>query len=154
MKKFEFEELKKQYCKITEAIKLYDSGNHSEYDEDDLNDDLDNIHIEICEAASDIAQYLINKIDNDYNGEEVKLTAKDLANIHYLNALYRMACNCKDYCYEPEAFGLTNFYGNGVLDGIGADFYIGHCRRSKYKYFGYNEFLNLLEKYELTSETF
>ena len=146
MKKYEFEELKKKYYTITEAIALYDSGNHSEYDEDDLNDELDNIHVELCEAVSDIAQYLINKIDD---GEEVKMTKKDLADIHYLNALYDMAWTCKAYAYSPEDFGLTNSYGNGVIDSIGADFYISHCRRSEGKYFGYNEFYQLLEKYEL-----
>lgn len=146
MKKYEFEELKNQYCKITEAIELYDSGNHSEYDEDDLNDELDKIHVELCEAVSDIAQYLIDKIDD---GEEVKMTKKDLADIHYLNALYNMACSCKDYCYEPELFDLTKSYGNGVIDGIGADFYVCSCKRGKYLSFGYREFYQLLEEYEL-----
>lgn len=152
MKKYEFEELKNRYYTITEAIALYDSGNHSEYDEDDLNDELDNIHVEICEAASDIAQYLINKIDNDYNGAKVEMSKEDLDNIHYLNSLYDWACACRDYCEEPEYFDLTKSYGSGLLDSIGADFYIGHCRRSEYKYFGYSEFLQLLEKYELITD--
>ena len=152
MKKYEFEELKNQYYTITEAIKLYDSGNHSEYDEDDLNEELDKIHIELCEAVSDIAQYLINKIDNDYNGAKVKMTKEDLDNIHYLNALYDMAADCRDYGESPEVLGLTNSYGSGLLDSIGADFYISRCRRSKYKYFGYSEFLQLLEKYELITD--
>lgn len=149
MKKYEFEDLKNQYFKITEAIKLYDSGNHSEYDEDDLNDDLDNIHIELCEAAVDLAQYLINKIDSEDDTAKVKMTKEDLNNIHYLNSLFAMACNCKDYSYLPEEFGLTNSYGNGVIDGIGADFYIRHCRRSEYKHFGYSQFSHLLEEYRL-----
>ena len=149
MKKCEFEELKKQYCKITEAIALYDSGNHSEYNEDLLNDHLDEIHFEICEEASYIAQYLINKID-----KKVKMTDKDLANIRYLNALYDMAWNCRAYCYSPELFDLTKSYGNGVIDGIGADFYIGNCKRREQRYFGYEQFLQLLEEYKLTSETF
>lgn len=149
MKKYEFEDLKNQYFKITEAIKLYDSGNHSEYDEDDLNDELDNIHIELCDAVVDLAQYLINKIDSEDDITKVKMTKKDLNNIYYLNSLLDMAFNCKDYNYSPEDFGLTNSYGNGVIDNIGADFYIRHCRRSEYKHFGYGQFLQLLKEYEL-----
>ena len=153
MKKYEYEELKKNYCTITEAIKLYDSGNHSEYDEDELNEQLDSIHEEICDAASDIAQYLIDKIDDaEYYLEEVKMTNKDLDDIKYLNSLLDMARICRDFCYKPEAFGLTNSYGNGVLNGIGADFYISHCRRSEYTSFGYDQFLQLLEKYELITD--
>lgn len=149
MTKYEFEELKNNYCKITEAIALYDSGNHSEYDEDDLNDQLDEIHAEICEAVSDIAQYLIDKIDDEDYGKKFQMTKNDLADIHYLNALYEMASNCRDYCYNPEAFGITNFYGNGVIDGVGADFYISRCRKGEHKCFGYTEFYQLLEEYEL-----
>lgn len=149
MKKYEFEDLKNQYFKITEAIKLYDSGNHSEYDEDDLNDELDNIHIELCDAVTDLAQYLINKIDSEDDITKVKMTKKDLNNIYYLNSLLNMAFSCKDYNYSPEEFGLTNSYGNGVIDNIGADFYIRHCRRSEYKHFGYGQFLQLLKEYEL-----
>ena len=152
MKKYEFEELKKNYYAITEAISLYDSGNHSEYDEDDLNDELDNIHVEICETASDIAQHLINKIDSEDDRAKVKMTNEDLDNIHYLNALYDWACACRDFSESPEAFDLTNSYGSGLLDSIGADFYVAHCRRSEYKYFGYTEFLQLLEKYELITD--
>lgn len=152
MKRFEFEELKNQYCKITEAIALYDSGNHSEYDEDDLNEELDNIHVELCEAASDIAQYLINKIDKYGDRAKVKMTDKDLADIKYLNALFDMAWNCKAYSYSPEDFGLTNSYGNGVIDSIGADFYIHSCRRSENSYFGYREFLQLLEVYGISTD--
>ena len=154
MKKGEFEELKKQYCTITEAIALYDSGNHSEYDEDDLNEELDEIHAEICEEASYIAQCLINKIDKEGDRAKVKMTGKDLANIHYLNALYDIALNCKAYSESPELFGLTKSYGNGVIDGIGADFYIGSCKITEKRYFGYEQFFQLLEEYELTSETF
>ena len=149
MNKSEFEELKKKFYTITEAILLYDSGNYSEYDEDDLNEELDNIHVEICEAASYIAQYLINKIDKYGDRSKVKMTNEDLDNIHYLNDLFDMAWACKAYAYAPEDFGLTKSYGNGVIDSVGADFYVGRCRRSEGLYFGYTEFLQLLEEYEL-----
>ena len=152
MKKYEFEELKKKYCTITEAIELYDSGNHSEYNKDLLDEQLDDIHTEICEAASDIAQYLINKIDGaEDDGEKVKMTDKDLDNINYLNTLLDMACDCRAYGYSPEVFSLTKSYGN---DNSFADleFYIGRCKRSEYEYFGYREFLQLLEEYELIIE--
>ena len=149
MKKYEFEELKKQYCKITEAISLYDSGNHSEYNKDCLDQELDNIHSDICNAASDIAQYLINKIDN-----EVKMTDKDLDNIKYLNILLDMAWNCRAYCDSPELFGLTKSYGEGISNSAVDDFYIYSCKRSEYEYttFDYREFLQLLEDYELIIE--
>lgn len=153
MKKFEFEELKKRYYTITEAIELYDSGNHSEYDEDDLNEELDSIHAELCEAVSDIAQYLIDKIDETGDRAKVKMTNKDLANIHYLNALYYMALDCKTYGESPELFGLTNSYGNGVIDSIGADFYVSCCKRSECSYYGYREFLQLLEEYGLIEDS-
>ena len=151
MTEFEFYELKKQYCKITEAITLYDSGNHSEYNEDLLNEQLDEIHEEICEAASDIAQYLINKIDKYGDRAKVKMTKEDLADIDYLNALFDMAWNCKAFGDTPEDFGLTKSYGNGVIDSAGADFYVGRCRGREEVYFCYREFLQLLDEYELTT---
>lgn len=147
--KHEFEELKNKYYVIAEAIELYDSGKHPEYNEDWLNEQLDSIHIELCDAVSDIAQYLIDKIDETDGGAEVEVTGEDLDNIHYLNVLYDMAMDCKTYGESPEEFGLTNSYGNGVISSIGADFYVGCCKRSGYKYFGYKEFLQLLETYEL-----
>ena len=148
MKAYEFEDLKNRYYAITEAIELYDSGNHSEYNKDDLDQELDDIHAEICEAASTIAQYLINKIDNDYNGVKVEMTDKDLDNIHYLNFLLDMVCDCRTYGYSPEVFGLTKSYGNdnSMCD---PEFYVWKCRRSEDKYFNYRGFLDLLEKYEL-----
>lgn len=152
MKEFEFEELRKKYWTITEAISLYDSGNHSEYNEDCLNDQLDEVHAEICEAATDIAQYLINKIDDAEDcGEKVKMTNEDLDNIKYLNILLDMAWNCRAYGYSPELFGLTKNYGN---DNSFADpeFGIGRCKRSGYFSFGYREFLQLLEDYGLIIE--
>lgn len=153
MNKYEFEALKKEYSKITEAIKLYDSGKHSEYNEDLLDEQLDKIHEEICDAASDIAQYLIDKIDDaEYNEEKVKLTNKDWANIDYLNSLGYMACNCRDYCEDPERFDLTKGYGNGYINSIGADFYVCSCRRSEYTRYGYREFWQLLNEYELTTD--
>ena len=151
MTESEFYELKKQYCNITEAITLYDSGNHSEYDEDLLNEELDIVHEELCDAASDIAKELINKIDKYGDRAKVKMTKEDLADIEYLNALFDMAWNCKAYSYSPEDFGLTKNYGNGVIDSVGADFYVGRCRRSEGLYFGYREFLQLLDEYELTT---
>ena len=150
MKEFEFEELRKQYWTITEAILLYDSGKHSEYDEDDLNEELDEIHAGLCDAAADLAKELINKIDRYGDRSKVKMTDDDLADIKYLNILFEMAWTCKAYAYSPEDFGLTKGYGNGVIDSIGADFYVGCCRRSEYKYYGYREFLQLLDDYELT----
>ena len=150
MKEFEFEELRKQYWNITEAILLYDSGKHSEYDEDALNEQLDDIHEELCDAASDIAKELINKIDKYGDRKKVKMTDKDLEDIKYLNILFDMAWTCKAYAYSPEDFGLTKGYGNGVIDSVGADFYVGRCRRREDVYFGYREFLNLLDEYELT----
>lgn len=150
MKKYEFEELRNQYCKITEAISLYDSGNHPEYNEDLLNEELDIIHEELCDAASDIAKELINKIDRYGDRAKVKMTNEDLDDIKYLNILFDMAWTCKAYSYSPEDFGLTKGYGNGVIDSIGADFYVGRCRRSEGLYYGYREFLQLLEEYELT----
>ena len=152
MKESEFEELRKQYWTITEAILLYDSGNHSEYDEDSLNEELDNIHFEICEAASDIARHLINKIDRYGDISKVKMKDKDLDDIKYLNILFDMAWTCKAYSYSPEDFGLTKGYGDGTIDSIGADFCIGRCRRSEYAAFGYREFLQLLEEYGLDTE--
>lgn len=149
MKKYEFEELRKQYWTITEAILLYDSGNHSEYDEDCLNEQLDEIHEELCDAASDIAKELINKIDRYGDRAKVKMTNEDLDDIKYLNILFDMAWTCKAYSYSPKDFGLTKSYGNGVIDSVGADFYVGRCRRSEVVYFGYREFLQLLEEYEL-----
>ena len=151
MKEFEFEELRKQYWTITEAILLYDSGNHSEYDEDALNEQLDDIHEELCDAASDIAKELINKIDSYGDRKKVKMTNEDLDNIKYLNILFDMAWTCKAYSDSPEDFGLTKSYGN---DNSFADpyFYVGRCRRSKELYFGYREFLHLLEEYELTTD--
>ena len=149
MNKSEFEELKNQYCTITEAISLYDSGNHSEYNEDLLNEQLDEIHEDICEAASDLAKELINKIDKYGNRAKVKMTDKDLADIKYLNILFDMAWTCKAYSYSPEDFGLTKGYGNGVIDSVGADFCVGRCRRSEEIYFGYREFLQLLDEYGL-----
>ena len=122
MKKYEFEELKNQYYTITEAIKLYDSGNHSEYDEDDLNEELDNIHVEICEAASDIAQYLINKIDNDYNGEEVKMTDKDFESYWQKNRLQILKHN-DSYNKATQGYKMTSgadylLFGIPVATGI------------------------------------
>lgn len=149
MKKYEIEELKNQYCKITEAIELYDSGNHSEYDKDCLDEQLDDIHFKICESASDIAQYLINKIDDaEENGEEVKMTDKDLDNIKYLNFLLDLSIDCRTYDDSPEVFGLTQSYGNDNC-ACDPDFYVGLCRRSKDVCFGLRGFLNLLEEYEL-----
>ena len=152
MKEFEFEELRKQYWTITEAILLYDSGNHSEYNEDDLNEELDEVHAGLCDAASDIAKELINKIDRYGDRAKVKMTDKDLNDIKYLNILFDMAWTCKAYSYSPEDFGLTKSYGNGVIDSVGADFYVGRCRRSEVIYFGYREFLQLLDEYELTTD--
>lgn len=149
MRKFEFEELKKKYFTITEAIKLYDSGKHSEYNEDDLDEQLDKIHEEICDAASEIAQYLIDKIDEKGDRSKVKMTKNDLANIDYLNSLGYMACNCRDYSESSEDFNLTKSYGNGYIDSIGADFYIWSCRHSEYTRYGYKEFWQLLNEYEL-----
>ena len=155
MKKYEFEELKKKYYTITEAISLYDSGNHSEYNKDCLDQELDDIQADICNAASDIAQYLINKIDDaEYDGKKVKMTDKDLDNIKYLNSLLEMAWYCKAYADTPEAFDLTKSYGSGILNSASADFYIGSCKRSEYEYsdFGYREFLHVLEEYELITD--
>ena len=150
MNKYEFEALKKEYNTITEAIKLYDSGKHSEYNEDLLDEQLDKIHEEICDAASDIAQYLIDKIDDaKEDGEKVKMTNKDLANIDYLNSLCYMACNCRDYCESPESFDLTKSYGNGYINSVGADFNVWSCRKSEYTKYGYEEFWQLLNEYEL-----
>ena len=149
MNKYEFEALKKEYSTITEAIKLYDSGKHSEYNEDLLDEQLDKIHEEICDVASEIAQYLIDKIDEKGDIAKVKMTKKDLADIDYLKSLFYMACNCRDYCLSPEHFGLTNCYGNGYINSIGVDFYVWNCKRSKYTRFGYGEFWQLLVKYEL-----
>ena len=151
MNKSEFEELKNRYWNITEAIELYDSGNHSEYNEDCLNVDLDIVHEDICEAVSDIAQYLINKIDKYGDRAKVKMTDEDLANIDYLNALFDMAWNCKAYGDTPEDFGLTKSYGSGYIDSIGTDFYIGRCRRREEVYFCYRDFLQLLDEYGLTT---
>lgn len=142
----EFEELKNQYYAIIEAIELYDSGNHSEYNEEWLNYQLDSVHMDICDAASDMAQYLIYKIDN---GEKLETTGEDLDNIRYLNVLYNMAASCKVLGEEPEAFELNNTYGNGVIDSIGADFYVFYCKRSEYSFYGYSEFFQLLEEYGL-----
>ena len=151
MNKYEFEALKKEYSTITEAIKLYDSGKHSEYNEDLLNEQLDKIHEEICDAASDIAQYLIDKIDDaEENGEKVKMTNKDWVNIKYLNSLGYMACICRDHCESPEEYlGLTKSYGNGYINSIGADFYVWSCRKKEYTRYGYKEFYQLLEEYGL-----
>lgn len=153
MTKFEFEELKKKYRTITEAIKRYDSGKRLLYSEYLLDEQLDKIHEEICDAASDIAQYLIDKIDDaEDNGEKVKMTNKDLANIDYLNSLFYMACICRDYFEEPERYDLTISYGNGYLNSVGADFYVCSCRHSEYTRYGYAEFYKLLEEYELTTD--
>ena len=152
MNKSEFEELRKQYWTITEAILLYDSGNHSEYDEDLLNENLDEIHEDICDAASDLAKELINKIDKYGDRSKVKMTDDDLADIKYLNILFDMAWTCKAYSDSPEDFGLTKSYGNGVIDSIGADFCVGFCKKSRCFYFGYREFMYLLEEYELTTD--
>ena len=150
MNKYQFEALKKEYSKITEAIKLYDSGKHSEYNEDDLDEQLDKIHEEICDAASEIAQYLIDKIDDaEDDGKKVKMTKRDLADIDYLNSLGYMACNCRDYCEEPERYDLTKSYGNGYINSIGADFYVWSCRHSEYTRYGYREFWQLLNEYGL-----
>ena len=149
MNKYEFEALKKEYSTITEAIKLYDSGKHSEYNEDLLDEQLDKIHEEICDAASEVAQYLIDKIDEKGDIAKVKMTKKDLADINYIKSLFYMACNCRDYCLSPEHFDLTKCYGNGYINSIGADFYVWSCKRSKYTRFGYGEFWQLLVKYEL-----
>ena len=149
MNKYEFEALKKEYSKITEAIKLYDSGKHSEYNEDLLDEQLDKIHEEICDAASEIAQYLIDKIDEKGDRAKVKMTNKDLANIKYLNSLGYMACKCRDYCESPEYLGLTKGYGNGYINSIGADFYVWSCRKQEYTRYGYKEFYQLLDEYGL-----
>ena len=146
--KQEFEELKNEYYYITEAIELYDSGNHPEYgyNEEWLNYQLDSVHMDLCDAASDIAQYFIYKIDN---GEKLEKTGEDLDNIRYLNFLYDMAASCKVLGEAPEAFELNNCYGNGVVDSIGADFYVFYCKRREESYFGYSEFFQLLEEYGL-----
>lgn len=153
MNRFEFEKLEKQCFKITAAIILYDSGKHSEYNEDLLDEQLDKIHEEICDAASDIAQYLIDKIDDaeDY-GKTVIMTNKDLDNIDYLNSLSNMACICRDFGESPEAFGLTKSYGNGYIDSVGADFYVCSRRRSEYTIYGYEEFWQLLNEYGLITD--
>lgn len=142
----DFEELKNEYYTITEAIELYDSGKHPEYNEEWLNYQLDSVHMDLCDAASDIAQYFIYKIDN---GAKIEKTGEDLDNIRYLNILFDMAWACKAYAYSPEDFGLTKSYGNGVIDSIGADFYVFYCKRREESYFGYREFLQLLEEYGL-----
>lgn len=149
MNKYGFEALKKEYSTITEAIKLYDSGKHSEYNEDLLNEQLDKIHEEICDTASEIAQYLIDKIDEKGDISKVKMTKRDLADIDYLNSLCYMACNCRDYCDSPEDFDLTKSYGNGYINSIGADFYIWSCRKIEYTRYGYEEFWQLLGEYGL-----
>ena len=150
MNKYQFEALKKEYSTVTEAIKLYDSGKHSEYNKDLLDEQLDKIHEEICDAASEIAQYLIDKIDEKGDRAKVKMTNRDWANIKYLNSLGYMACKCRDHCESPEEYlGLTKSYGNGYIDSIGADFYVWSCRKQEYTRYGYKEFYQLLDEYGL-----
>lgn len=139
MTRNEFMELKNKFSTISEAIMLYDSGNHSEYNKDDLDKQLDDIHKVLCIATSDLAQEIIKAIDEG--------NAYDSQDVEYLNALFLYCDKCRCYNEGPEMYDLKNSYGNGVIDGIGADFTVYYNDRTEYKYFGYSEFGDLLETY-------
>lgn len=121
-----------EYNRVTEAIALFDSGNHPEYDKETLDRELDNIHKEICEAVSELMTELVN----------IRAEA-NFDNLVHLNVLFRCAENCKDY-QDGWNFLLENDYGNGYIDSIGADFYIIWDHHGAHSY-GYREFFKVME---------
>lgn len=140
MKRYEFIELCDKYHKVEEAIYLYDSGRHPEYNKEILDETLDDVHKELCYQVSLLAQKLIRAIDN---GETINPEEKD-----FLNSLYIFCDNCRCFCDCPDMFDLTHEYGNGLIDSIGADFEVLE-NNTPYKFFGYREFYELLENYNL-----
>ena len=135
----EFDELMNTYAKVCEAIQLFETGNHSEYNKEDLDEQLDDIHRDMCRAASELAQEIIEAIDagKTYSQKDVE----------YLNTLFCYCEECYDLCYTPELFDYNESYGNGVIDNIGADFDVIHNERTEYKHFSYSGFYNLLNVY-------
>jgi hypothetical protein len=131
-----FENCKNDFYRISEMIQLHNTGRHCEYDKDDLDMQLDIVHEEICDVCADFAADLISMLAD---GKKISKKSKEI-----LTVLYDWAVECKDYCYLPEIYDLDDSYGNGVIDVIGADFYV----RGK-GCFGYKEFLKLLETYDL-----
>jgi predicted nucleotide-binding protein (sugar kinase/HSP70/actin superfamily) len=140
MTRHEFIELKDRFYRVAEAISLYDSGNHPEYDKDTLDADLNAVHAELCYQASLLAQKLIRALDN---GQQVDLEEK-----HFLNELFIWCDNCRCYSDCSEMLDLTQDYGSGYVDPIGADFEVFE-NNTEYKFFGYREFYDLLESYTL-----
>lgn len=143
MKNYEFLALKDNFYRIQEAIQLHNTGNHPEYDKDTLDELLDGIHEELCDACSNLAKELIYALDH-YTRPEIDEDDK-----HYLETLFHWAIECRNYSEYPEESGLNDSYGRGNIDVIGADFYVGPCDRSSYRCFGYSQFAQLLETYEL-----
>lgn len=146
MKQNTYSNLKNKFYSILEAIKLYDSGRHPEYNKDALDTELDEVHYELCDAASEATQVVVDLIDT--HGRKV-LNLKSIKRIADQAAFLADLCrDCYNLCYEPDCFDLNDNYGNGVVDSIGADFCVD-CKRSKTHYLGYNAFFNLLEDYEI-----
>ena len=135
-----FNNCKADFHRISEAIQLHNTGRHCEYDKDNLDEQLDIVHRELCDACSDFATDLITLVKE---GHPVGQKAKE-----WLTALYYWALECRDYGDNPESCELEDSYGSGRLDSIGADFYVYYGFRN-YHCYGYREFAELLENYGL-----
>ena len=133
-----FAELEHDFTMISEMIRSHYNSNPYGLDKEQIDKTLDNIHGQLCKAASTMAQELINSIDNgtyDRRAEETKR--------RQLVTLFEMAYSCFAYGMEPVERGLTERYGNGVIDAIGADFVV-ESERSEHKYFDYGSFYELI----------
>ena len=140
MNRYEFNTLKNKFATVDEAIRLYDTG-HSEYSKNTLDTALDDVHKELCYAASEVAQKLIKAIDkNTYKPNSKYAKAQS----EYLEALNDMAYNCYIYGVAPEDCDFNYSYGNGIIDAIGADFTVRENERTEYKYFDYSSFYELI----------
>lgn len=129
-----FRTLLDDYYRIEEAIILYDSGTHPEYDYERLCEALDDIHETLCYECSQLASKLINE------HKEQKTASNE--EIHFLNVLFDKALMCKEFA-DPECSGLNNEYGSGLITCHGTDFYVPDNLFMK-DFMDYYHFQNLL----------
>jgi hypothetical protein len=128
-----FNNCKNNFYRISEMIHLHSNGS-SKYTKEYLDEQLDQIHEELCDLAWELAEELIWRRENH---QRVDRRAKER-----LEDLYFWAVECRDYGYYPESYELNDYYGNGVIGSVGADF----------GSYGYKEFRELLDEYNLLLE--
>ena len=137
---------KKEFDKLLDAIKAYESGdkNHSK---DYLDELTDNIHEEICETIDNIVEEIIDNYN--YYGKKIfnLRYIKDLTPI--ITELFMLADSCVDLCDYSERFDLKEDYGNGTIDGIGCDFTFPKTEEFNYLYYTPGAAYNYLATYGL-----